>query len=111
MAPPRVVFDRVWKKFTRGERHDPWRAETRDQRAREEARPVHRHDVPLNAEIGIADREAAHLHGERRRGHHEIHHGIGDHATQGSGNEARLPTPADVIDMERRYRVAEPVTV
>ena len=73
------------------ERHDPWRAETRDQRSREEARPIHRHDVPLNAEIGIADRKAAHLHGERRRGHHEIHHGIGDHATQGSGNEARLP--------------------
>ena len=33
------------------------------------------------------------------------------HAIRYLGNEARLPTPADVIDMERRYRVAEPVTV
>src|ERR1700745_502285 len=35
------------------------------QRAGEEAWPIHRHDVPLNAEIGIADGEAAHLHRER----------------------------------------------
>ena len=79
------------------ERHDPWRAETRDQRAREEARPVHRHDVPLNAEIGIADGQPAHLHGERRRGHHEIHHGVGDHPAQRGRDEARLPR-----DLEQR---------
>ena len=40
------------------ERDDLRRAEARDQRAGEEARPVHRHDVPLNAEIGIADAKA-----------------------------------------------------
>ena len=37
------------------------RAEARDQRAREEARPVHRDDVPLNAEIGIAETESPHI--------------------------------------------------
>ena len=79
------------------ERDDARRAEARDQRAREEARPVHRHDVPLNAEIGIADGQAAHLHGERRRGHHQIHHGIGDHPAQRRRDEARLPR-----DLEQR---------
>jgi sugar/nucleoside kinase (ribokinase family) len=33
------------------------------------------------------------------------------HAIRYLGNEARLPAPADVADAERRYRVAEPVTV
>ena len=78
------------------------RTEARDQRAREEARPVHRHDVPLNAEIGIADGEPAHLHGERRRGHHQIHHGIGDHAAQRRRNEARLTR-----DLEQRPAAME----
>jgi hypothetical protein len=32
------------------------------------------------------------------------------HAIRYLGNEARLPTPADVLDTERRYRVAQPVT-
>ena len=79
------------------ERDDRRRAEARDQRAREEARPVHRHDVPLNAEIGIADGEPAHLHRQRRRGHHQIHHGIGDDAAQRGRDEARLPR-----DLEQR---------
>ena len=61
------------------------------------ARPVHRHDVPLNAEIGIADAEPAHLHRQRRRGHHQIHHRIGDDAAQRRGDEARLPH-----DLEQR---------
>ena len=86
-------------------------AEAGDQRAREEARPVHRHDVPLNAEIGIADGEAAHLHGERRRGHHQIHHGVSDDAAQGGGDEARLPRdlkqrpPAMQIGRRRLRRI------
>ena len=91
------------------ERDDPRRAEARDQRAGEEARPVHRHDVPLNAEIGIADAEAAHLHGQRRRGHHQVHHRIGDDAAQRGGDEARLPhdleqRPAAVQIGRRRLR-------
>ncbi len=66
-------------------------AEPRDQRSGEKTRAIHRHDVPLDAEIGIADRQSAHLHGKRRRGHHQVHHRIGDHAAQRGGNEARLP--------------------
>ena len=34
-------------------------AETRDQRAGEEAWSVHRHDVPLNPEVGVAEAELA----------------------------------------------------
>ncbi|MET3337584.1 hypothetical protein ABIF61_006108 [Bradyrhizobium japonicum] len=44
----------------------------------------------MNAEIGIGHGQAAHLHGERRRGHHQIHHGIGDDAAQRRRDEARL---------------------
>ena len=72
-------------------RDDFGRAEARDQRAREKARPVHRHDMPLDAEIGIADGKPADLHGQRRRGHHQVHHGIGDDAADRGRNEPRLP--------------------
>jgi len=47
--------------------------------------------VPLNTEIGIAEAEATQLHGQRRRGHHQIHHRIGHHAANRGGDEARLP--------------------
>ncbi len=92
------------------QRNDFGRTEARDQRAGEEARPVHRHDVPLNAEIGIADREPAHLHGERRRGHHQVHHRVSDHPAHRRRNEARLPRdleqrPAAMVDAgQHRHR-------
>ena len=54
-------------------------------------------------------REAAHLHRQRRRGHHQVHHGIGDHAAQRGRDEARLPRdleqrPAAVQIRRRRLR-------
>ena len=42
-------------------------------------------------------RQAAHLHRQRRRRHHQVHHGIGDDAAQRGGDEARLPR-----DLEQR---------
>ena len=39
----------------------------------------------------------AHLHRQRRRGHHQIHRGIGDDAAQRRRDEARLPH-----DLEQR---------
>ena len=53
---------------------DPLDAEAHDQPAGEEARHEHAEHMPLDAERRVGDRMAAIDHGERRRGHHHVHH-------------------------------------
>ena len=55
----------------------------------------------------------AHLHRQRRRGHHQIHHGIGDDAAKRGGDEPRLPRdleqrPAAMHIRRRRLRRIDP---
>ena len=70
-------------------------AEAGNQRAGDEARRVHAEHVPLQAERGVGDRMIAHDHGERRRGHHHVHHRIGRDAAGDRHDEARLPAISD----------------
>ena len=56
---------------------DSLEPEAGNKRAGGEARRIHAEHVPLQAERRIGDRMIAHNHGQRRRGHHQIHHGIG----------------------------------
>ena len=65
-------------------------SKARDQRACNEARRIHRQYVPLNAERGIGDRMTASDHGQRRRSHHHIHHGVARHAAGDGDDETRI---------------------
>ena len=83
-------------------------AEARDQPAGEEARRIHRQHVPLDAERGVVDRMAAADHGERRRGHQHVHHGVARHAAGDGDDEARhahdLAQRPRVVGVHRRQR-------
>ena len=73
------------------ERDDPEHAEPHDQAAGDEARRVHAEHMPLDAERGVRDRMAAADHGDRRRGHHQVHDDVADDAAGDRGDEQRLP--------------------
>src|SRR5262249_28709567 len=69
---------------------DPFQPEAGNEGAGGEARRIHAEHVPLQAERRVGDRVIAHDHGERRRGHHQIHHGIGCNPAGDRHDEARL---------------------
>ena len=98
----------------KAQRHDPLDPEAGDQVAGEEAGGVHgqhvgRHDI---GRVGLV--EAAADHGQRRRGHHQVHQRVADHgADHGDGDARRgqkLPPGAAlgaVFVRDRRPRDAQ----
>ena len=82
--------DRAQHQHAEPDRHNPLDAEPDDQVAGEKARHEHAEHVPLQPERRFADRMIAHHHGERRRGHHHVHHRIAGDAAGDRDDEARL---------------------
>ncbi len=71
-------------------RHDVQHAEAPDQVAREEARREHADHMPFEHEGRVPEGVPAHLHGQRRGRHQQIHHPVAQRCPQHRDREYRI---------------------
>ncbi|MNS97752.1 hypothetical protein D3C72_1320980 [compost metagenome] len=72
-------------------KHDLHHAKALDQMPGEKARSKHADHMPLQHACGGAEIKAAHIHGQRRGGHQQVHDAVAGRSRQRGDRKPRLP--------------------